>query len=141
MGPLCTFKHGHFGRITEKDVLVSKFEKENRRIERKTTKKYEERLRTYKARLEQNETEMANMEAVKNAQQEALRAERLQNRLDIQGQIRYNEARARFQEDEKIREGIFARQMESDYQAQIKKVFETSEPKTYYPRSHTKWFT
>ena len=71
----------------------------------------------------------------------ALRAERLQNRLDIQGQIRYNEARARFQEDEKIREGIFARQMESDYQAQIKKVFETSEPKTYYPRSHTKWFT
>ena len=81
------------------------------------------------------------MEAVENAHQEALRAERLQNRLDIQGQIRYNEARARFQEDEKIREGIFARQMESDYQAQIKKVFETSEPKTYYPRSHTKWFT
>ena len=94
-----------------------------------------------KAELHRLNEEMANMEAVKNAQQEALRAERLQNRLDIQGQIRYNEARARFQEDEKIREGIFARQMESDYQAQIKKVFETSEPKTYYPRSHTKWFT
>ena len=94
-----------------------------------------------KAELHRLNEEMANMEAVENAHQEALRAERLQNRLDIQGQIRYNGARARFQEDEKIREGIFARQMESDYQAQIKKVFETSEPKTYYPRSHTKWFT
>ena len=55
------------GLNSVQDVLVSKFEKENRRIERKTTKKYEERLRTYKARLEQNETEMANMEAAHSA--------------------------------------------------------------------------
>ena len=117
-------------------VKASREEQIEQRQRNKVAAKANER-----AELLRLNEEMRNMEAVENAHQEALRAERLQNRLDIQGQIRYNEARARFQEDEKIREGIFARQMESDYQAQIKKVFETSEPKTYYPRSHTKWFT
>ena len=76
-----------------------------------------------------------------NRLESKLRAARLQNRFDIQAQIRRKEEEEEFRKELKRREAVAAEQAEAAYQGKISALMKEAEPQQYFPRKSAKWFT
>ena len=119
-----------------KEVQLSREQQIAGKLQKKLMLKEEDQL-DYKKMLK----EVEQIDILEAQNKSKLRAARLQNRFDIQAQVRRKEEDEEFRKELKRREALAAEQAEAAYQNKISALMKEAEPQQYFPRKSAKWFT